>query len=125
MTITTTLPTDLDGLSFAGPGGKLPAGDAASGADYTPTHVRSVALSMMTSTPTLSVAGAYATGDYVGPSTTPASFSFASRAAGTFGRIRSLVIVDKQTAAAVAMELWLFYATFTAPIDNATEFARL
>lgn len=71
------------------------------------------------STPTLSVAGAYASGDYIGPSTTPASLASVTRSSAFRAILKSLVITDKQTAAAVAMELWLFSATFTAPTDNA------
>ncbi len=75
---------------------------------------------LITSTPTLSVAGAYATGDYIGPSTTPASFANVSRVSGYANVLKSLAIIDKDIAtAAVALELWLFSATFTAPTDNA------
>jgi hypothetical protein len=74
---------------------------------------------LLASTPTLTVAGAYATGDYIGPTTTPASFTNAVRLSGAAAAIRSLAIVDKQVTAAVALELWLFSATFTAPTDNA------
>lgn len=73
----------------------------------------------VSSTPTLSVAGAYVTGDYVGPTTTPASFANAVRTSGGKARIQSLVISDKLTTAAVALELWVFSATFVAPTDNA------
>lgn len=71
-----------------------------------------------TSTPTLSVAGQYATGDYIGPSTTPTSFASAVRTSGGSGVLMSVVIADKSVTAAVALELWLFSATFTAPTDN-------
>lgn len=71
------------------------------------------------STVTLSAAGAYATGDYAGTSTTPQSFANAVRAAGGKSILRSITISDKQTTAAVAFELWLFSATFTAPTDSA------
>lgn len=74
---------------------------------------------LLTSTPTLSVAGAYATGDYIGPSTTPASFTNVSRTSGYANVIKSLAMIDKVVTAAVALELWLFSATFTAPTDNA------
>jgi len=70
-------------------------------------------------TPTLSVAGAYATGDYIGTSTTPASFTNVVRASGGTGIIKSIRITDFVNTAAVAMELWIFNATFTAPTDNA------
>lgn len=73
----------------------------------------------VSSTVTMSVAGAYATGDYMGTSTTPQSFSNAVRTSGGTGIIRSITISDKITTANVSMELWLFSATFTAPTDNA------
>lgn len=71
------------------------------------------------STPVLSVAGAYVTGDYIGTSTTPQAFEGVVRNAGDAAFIRSLQITDKSTASAVALELWLFSATFAAPTDNA------
>jgi len=67
----------------------------------------------------MSAAGAYATGDYMGTSTTPQSFSGAARTSGGSGIIKSLTISDKIVTANVDMELWLFRATFTAPTDNA------
>lgn len=72
----------------------------------------------VSSTITMSVAGAYASGDYMGTTTTPQSFSGATRIATGSGIIKSLVISDKIATANVAMELWLFRATFTAPTDN-------
>lgn len=74
---------------------------------------------VLTSTPTLSLAGSYSTGDYIGPSAAPASFTGAVRLSGNGGVVKSLVIVDKTVTAAVALELWLYSATFTAPVDNA------
>ncbi len=76
-------------------------------------------LTNVVSTPTLTVAGAYVTGDYIGPSTTPASFTSVVRTSGGAGVLESIVITDKVTTAAVALELWLFNQTFTAPTDNA------
>lgn len=70
-------------------------------------------------TPTLSVGGAAATGDYVGTSTDPQAFANAVRVSGGKGVVKSIVITDQLTTAAVALELWLFSATFTAPVDNA------
>lgn len=70
-------------------------------------------------TPTLSVAGQYATGDYIGASTAPQSFANAVRNSGGSGVLQSLVVTDKTTDAAVDLEIWLFSATFTAPTDNA------
>jgi hypothetical protein len=77
-------------------------------------------MAYLTSTPTLSVAGSYATGDYIGPTTTPASFLTVPRTAAGTAIIQSITIIDKTVAAApVALELWLLSATFTAPTDNA------
>jgi hypothetical protein len=73
----------------------------------------------VSSTITMSVAGAYATGDYMGTTTTPQSFANVVRTSGGTAIINSLTISDKITTANVAMELWLFSATFTAPTDNA------
>lgn len=82
--------------------------------------VRAVGVSArVTSTPVLSVGGAAATGDYVGTTTTPQAFENVVRVAGGTGVIKSITITDKLTTAQVAMELWLFSATFTAPTDNA------
>lgn len=74
---------------------------------------------LVQSTVVMSVAGAYATGDYMGTSTTPQSFSSAVRTSGGTGIIKSLLISDKITNTNVAMELWILDRTFTAPTDNA------
>lgn len=74
---------------------------------------------LVTSTPVLSVAGAYASGDYIGTTTTPQAFANAVRSSGSKGIIKSMTMSDKVTTAAVAMELWVFSATFVAPTDNA------
>lgn len=71
------------------------------------------------STVVMSVAGAYATGDYMGTTTTPQSFSGAVRYSGGTGIIKSILISDKIATANVAMELWIIDRTFTAPTDNA------
>lgn len=74
---------------------------------------------VVTSTVTMSVAGAYVTGDYIGTSTTPQCFPTAVRQLSTTGIIKSIRITDKSVTAAVAMELWIFNDTFVAPTDNA------
>ncbi len=74
---------------------------------------------VVTSTITMSAAGAYATGEYMGTSTTPQSFAAASRVASGTGVIKSIFISDKITNANVVMELWLFSDAFVAPTDNA------
>lgn len=72
-----------------------------------------------TSTPVMSVGSAYVTGDYIGTTTTPQAFTSVARTSGGSAEIRSITISDKNTAAAVPMELWLFSATFAAPTDSA------
>ena len=74
---------------------------------------------LVQSTVVMSVAGSYATGDYMGTSTTPQSFASAVRTSGGTGVIKSLIISDKITTANVAMELWILDRTYTAPTDNA------
>lgn len=74
---------------------------------------------LVQSTVVMSVAGAYATGDYMGTTTTPQSFASAVRTSGGTGIIKSILIADKITTANVAMELWIIDRTFTAPTDNA------
>lgn len=74
-----------------------------------------------TSTVVMSVAGQYVTGDYIGTSVTPQAFNNIIRLApgpGT-GIVKTIRITDKSTTTAVALELWLFSATFVAPTDNA------
>lgn len=74
---------------------------------------------LVSSTPILSVAGAYTTGDYMGTSTTPQAFTELCRLPNGTGIIKSLTISDKIATANVAMELWLLSSTFVAPTDNA------
>ena len=73
----------------------------------------------VSSTITMSAAGVYATGDYMGTTTSPQSFTNAVRTSGGTGIIKTIVISDKITTTNVAMELWFFSATFVAPTDNA------
>lgn len=73
---------------------------------------------LVTSTVVMSVAGAYATGDYMGTSTSPQYFADATKTVNT-GIIKSIFISDKITTANVSMELWIFSTTFVAPTDNA------
>jgi len=70
------------------------------------------------STVVMSVAGAYATGDYMGTSVTPQYFEDAVRIGCQTGIVKSIVISDKIITTNVAMELWLFSDTFVAPTDN-------
>lgn len=71
------------------------------------------------STLVMSVAGVYATGDYMGTTTTPQSFANAARVSGGTGVIKSILISDKILTTNVDMELWIIDRTFTAPTDNA------
>ncbi len=73
---------------------------------------------LVQSTVVMSAAGAYATGDYMGTTTTPQSFTAAVRKTGGTGVIKSILIADKITDTNVAMELWILDRTFTAPTDN-------
>lgn len=70
------------------------------------------------STVVMSVAGAYATGDYIGTSATPQAFTEVVTTNGGTGIIKSINIIDKNTTTAVALELWLFASTFVSPTDN-------
>lgn len=74
---------------------------------------------IVSSTVTMSNAGAYATGDYMGTSATPQAFTDTVTFNGGTGIIKSIFISDKIATANVAMELWLFSSTFVAPTDNA------
>lgn len=67
--------------------------------------------------PTLSVAATYVSGDYVGTSSTPWTWT-ACRTAGGTGMLQSVTVVDK-TAGAVAGEVWLFDRSVTVPLDSA------
>lgn len=68
---------------------------------------------------TMSVAGVYSTGDYIGPSTTSASLAGATRVSGGRAILQSLLITDKLANDPVPMELWLFGQAVTVPTDNA------
>lgn len=65
------------------------------------------------------VGGAGSTGDYLGTSTTPQAFTSVGEPDNACSIIRGIKLIDSTTTAAVAMELWLFSATFVAPTDNA------
>lgn len=74
---------------------------------------------VVSSTLVMSVAGSYATGDYMGTTTTPQAFTGAGRVSGGTGIIKSILISDKIVTTNVAMELWILDRTFTTPTDNA------
>lgn len=67
--------------------------------------------------PTLSVASSYVSGDYVGTSSTPWTWT-ACRTSGGTGQIQSVTVVDKASQS-VAGEVWLFDRTVTVPLDSA------
>jgi len=71
------------------------------------------------STVVMSVAGSYSTGDYIGTSLTPQSFSNSVRVDGGTGIVKSILISDKIITSNVDMELWIIDRSFTAPTDNA------
>ena len=73
----------------------------------------------VTVTPVLTVAGLYASGDYVGTSATAMDFTPMARVAAGSGLIMRAVLVD-DSAQTVPCELWLFHtAPAGLPADNA------
>lgn len=70
------------------------------------------------STPTLTVHSGYATGDYIGTSGTPITFSGCASANGGTGVVVGALIIDGATQS-VSGELWLFDNTVTPPNDSA------
>ena len=71
-----------------------------------------------TCTPVLSVAGAYAAGDYMGTSAKCMTFENCASIPGGAGWVLGASIVDGEKQSA-AMELWLFKDEITPPADNA------
>jgi len=69
-------------------------------------------------TPVLTVHATYVTGDFIGTSAAPMTFSSCARVAGGTGMVTGCVLVD-YALQSVAGELWLFDATVTAPNDSA------
>ena len=72
----------------------------------------------VTVTPTLTVAGAYISGDFVGTSATAGIIANAARVAGKGGVLESVSVIDGDLQS-VAGELWLFDTAVTPPADNA------
>lgn len=72
----------------------------------------------VTVTPTLTVAGAYIAGDFVGTSATAGVIANAARVAGKGGVLESVAVIDGDKQS-VAGELWLFDTAVTPPADNA------
>ena len=73
---------------------------------------------VVSNTPVLTVHATYISGDYVGQSISPMTFSSCARVAGGTGMVTSCMLIDyaKQS---VAGELWLFDATVVPPNDSA------
>ena len=99
--------TDIEGGASFSLGGSLPSGE---------NHIGSVSSHgiSISQTPVIT-AGAYVAGDAVGGLLT---FANAGRASGGGGVIKDVLILD-DAGQDVALELWLFNATFTAMADNA------
>jgi len=72
----------------------------------------------VTVTPTLTVAGAYVAGDYVGTSATAGVIANAARASGKGGVLESVSIIDGDLQS-IEGEIWLFDTAVTPPADNA------
>jgi len=72
----------------------------------------------ISNTPTLSVPGAYAAGDYVGTSAVAMILSGMARSNNGSGIILSARLIDKAAQSAPA-ELWIFDSAITPPTDNA------
>lgn len=68
--------------------------------------------------PTLTVHATYVSGDYVGTSSSPMTFTGASRINNYTGTILSAVLID-YALQSVACELWLFDTAITPPADSA------
>lgn len=73
---------------------------------------------VVTVAPVLTVAATYVTGDYVGTSSAPMTFSSCARVAGGTGLVTSCMLIDYGLQS-IAGELWLFDATVTTPADSA------
>lgn len=73
---------------------------------------------MVTGTPTLTVAGAYAIADYVGTSGDALTLAACARVAGGTGIITRAILID-YALQSVSTELWLFDTEPTPPNDNA------
>ena len=70
-------------------------------------------------TPVLTVAATYVSGDYVGTSLIPMTFSGVVDKNGKSGYVVGCIIVDDALQSSANGELWLFDTTFTAPADSA------
>ncbi len=83
-------------------------------------HVGSVGGSTVNvqATPTLTVHATYVSGDFVGTSATPITFTNCARVAAGSGEIRSAVLID-YALQSLPIELWLFDTAVTPPNDSA------
>jgi hypothetical protein len=94
-------------------------GSGTDGDPYSQIHTMVGVTSSVTVTPTLTVAGLYASGDYVGTSATAMDFTPMARAAEGSGLVMGAMLVD-DSAQTVPCELWLFHTTPAGlPADNA------
>jgi formylmethanofuran dehydrogenase subunit A len=75
-------------------------------------------LTTVSVTPVLTVAAAYASGDYVGTTSVPMTFAAVVEKNGRSGYVVGCTIVD-DAAQSMDGELWLFDTTFTPPADSA------
>ena len=73
---------------------------------------------VVSATPTLTVAATYVSGDYVGSTSDEIEFTECVLSAGGSGTIVSAILVD-YALQSVAAELWLFDTGITAPADSA------
>ncbi len=107
-----------------------PLGDSANGVDIDVTRlssiiagsnyigVRGISSSYSEITPTLTVAGAYTSGNYVGTSATVSNFSpNVLSVSNSTGIILSATLIDRSLQSAI-LELWLFDSDVTPPNDN-------
>jgi hypothetical protein len=123
VTSTDPLPTQA---SIAIAGTNLALGQAAMAAslpvaiasNQSPINVADATVNITVSV-TLTVGATYATGDFVGTSTTPISFANAVRTSGGSATLRAVTISDPAASTAAALELWLFNATVAPPADSA------
>ncbi len=105
------------------------SGDGSAGSPFRPTHSVIGAAgenhlgaiggqgTIVTVTPTLTVAASYAANDFVGTSATCMTIAVARVNAGT-GRITGAALID-YALQSIPMELWLFDASVTPPNDSA------
>lgn len=80
---------------------------------------RGETLTPPTCNPVLTVAGAYASGDYVGTSGVAMIFDGCALDDGLGGLLIGADVIDASGATGVSMELWMSTVAITPPVDNA------